>query len=223
MSLVLQDVGLTVGAEAYLSGVSLALDGGGLHVLLGPTLSGKTTLMRLMAGLERPTAGRVLEDGADVTDVPVRRRSVAMVYQQFVNYPSLSVYENIASPLRVAGLPRAEVEAQLLEIVENALRAGRQPLVLGYSLGKAQEIVRILTAGGHRVTCHGAVHAMCRFYNEFGVNLGVYRKYRAEDFHGKAALASSWKAGKGFSGALREFTETTMAWALRARPRAPPA
>ncbi len=60
--------------------------------------------MRLMAGLDRPTTGRLIADGEDVTDVPVRRRSVAMVYQQFVNYPSLSVYENIASPLRVAGV-----------------------------------------------------------------------------------------------------------------------
>ena len=75
-----------------------------MNVLLGPTLSGKTTLMRLMAGLDRPTTGRLIEGGVDVTNVPVRRRSVAMVYQQFINYPSLTVYENIASPLRVAGV-----------------------------------------------------------------------------------------------------------------------
>jgi glycerol transport system ATP-binding protein len=59
----------------------------------------------LMAGLDRPSSGRLLLDGRDITGVPVRRRSVAMVYQQFVNYPSLTVYENIASPLRVARLP----------------------------------------------------------------------------------------------------------------------
>lgn len=146
MSLVLQDVGLTVGAEPYLSGVSLALDGGGLHVLLGPTLSGKTTLMRLMAGLERPTAGRVLEDGADVTGVPVRRRSVAMVYQQFVNYPSLSVYENIASPLRVAGLPRAEVEArvrQAAKLLRLETLLGRLP---GHLSGGQQQRTAIARA-----------------------------------------------------------------------------
>ena len=71
--------------------------------------------MRLMAGLDRPTTGRLIESGVDVTNVPVRRRSVAMVYQQFVNYPSLTVYENIASPLRVAGVGRAEIDARVKE------------------------------------------------------------------------------------------------------------
>ena len=111
----LDGVGYAVGADAVIADVSMQLERGGLHVLLGPTLAGKTTLMRLMAGLDRPTAGRISMDGADVTGVPVRRRSVAMVYQQFVNYPSLTVYENIASPLRVAGLRRAAIEARVAE------------------------------------------------------------------------------------------------------------
>ena len=72
-----------------------------MNVLLGPTLSGKTTLMRLMAGLDRPTTGRLIANGADVTNVSVRRRSSPWSIS-FVNYPSLTVYENIASPLRVA-------------------------------------------------------------------------------------------------------------------------
>ena len=86
-----------------------------MNVLLGPTLAGKTTLMRLMAGLDRPTTGRLIESGVDVTNVPVRRRSVAMVYQQFINYPSLTVYENIASPLRVAGVGHAEIDTRVKE------------------------------------------------------------------------------------------------------------
>ena len=115
MSLVLDGVGFAAGEGAWISGVSMHLERGGLHVLLGPTLAGKTTLMRLMAGLDRPTSGRISLDGRDLAGVPVRRRSVAMVYQQFVNYPSLSVYENIASPLRVAGLAREVVEARVAE------------------------------------------------------------------------------------------------------------
>src|SRR5882724_6183428 len=71
--------------------------------------------MRLLAGLDRPTTGRVLVDGKDVTGFDVRQRSVAMVYQQFVNYPSLTVYENIASPLRVAGIDRAEIDTRVKE------------------------------------------------------------------------------------------------------------
>ena len=63
----------------------------------------------LLAGLDKPTLGRILVDGKDVTGADVRQRSVAMVYQQFINYPSLTVYENIASPLRVAK-PKSEMK-----------------------------------------------------------------------------------------------------------------
>ncbi|MCW6507891.1 ABC transporter ATP-binding protein [Lichenifustis flavocetrariae] len=113
MSFVLDQISYRVGEETFIDNVSLRLEPGSMNVLLGPTLSGKTTLMRLMAGLDRPTAGKIIDNGVDITGVPVRKRSVAMVYQQFVNYPTLSVYENIASPLRVAGLPKAEIEARV--------------------------------------------------------------------------------------------------------------
>ncbi len=109
MSLVLDRISFMDGPDTHIRDVSLTLARGKLHVLLGPTLAGKTTLMRLMAGLDKPSSGRLLLDGRDVTGWPVRKRSVAMVYQQFVNYPSLTVFENIASPLRVAGVSRAEI------------------------------------------------------------------------------------------------------------------
>jgi glycerol transport system ATP-binding protein len=102
MRLALEHVEFKVGAEHYLYGVDLALESGSFNVLLGPTQSGKTSLMRIMAGLDKPTAGRVLVDGRDVTGVSVRERKAAMVYQQFVNYPSFTVFDNIASPLRLA-------------------------------------------------------------------------------------------------------------------------
>jgi glycerol transport system ATP-binding protein len=118
MSLVLDQVTKTVAGDTHIGGVSLTLARGTLNVLLGPTLAGKTSLMRLMAGLDAPTSGRVLVDGKDVTGVPVRRRSVAMVYQQFINYPSLSVFENIASPLRVAGVARQEIARRVDEVAK---------------------------------------------------------------------------------------------------------
>jgi glycerol transport system ATP-binding protein len=99
----LRNVAKTVFGADHIRDVSLTLRHGSLNVLLGPTLSGKTSLMRLMAGLDRPTSGSVWFDGTDVTGVPVQKRNVAMVYQQFINYPAMTVYENIASPLRVAG------------------------------------------------------------------------------------------------------------------------
>jgi glycerol transport system ATP-binding protein len=118
MSLVLRDVELRVGARTHVHPTTLELAPRGFNVLLGPTLAGKTTLMRLMAGLLAPTRGRVLAGGADVTGVPVRKRRVAMVYQQFINYGHLSVFENVASPLRVAGLPEAEVKRRVGRIAE---------------------------------------------------------------------------------------------------------
>ncbi|MGO1076700.1 ABC transporter ATP-binding protein [Inquilinus sp. CA228] len=115
MTLVLESVTRDVGAEAHIHPLDLTLEPGTLTVLLGRTQAGKTTLMRLMAGLERPSRGRVLVDGRDVTGTSVRNRDVAMVYQQFINYPSKTVYDNIASPLRLKGLGRAEVDRRVRE------------------------------------------------------------------------------------------------------------
>ena len=114
----LRNVSKAVGAEMHISGVSLTLAHGSLNVLLGPTLSGKTTLMRLMAGLDAPTSGSVWFDGKDMTGVPVQKRNVAMVYQQFINYPAMTVYENIASPLRVAGADAGTVDREVRKAAE---------------------------------------------------------------------------------------------------------
>lgn len=119
MRLELQGVSAKVGADTHLYPTSVALAPGAINVLLGPTLAGKTTLMRLMAGLDRPTEGKVIVDGKDVTGVPVRERNLAMVYQQFINYPSLSVFENIASPLRIAGkLQDDQIHKKVNEMAE---------------------------------------------------------------------------------------------------------
>ena len=109
----MENVSLRYGADTIIDNVSVTLERGTMNVLLGPTLAGKTSLMRLMAGLDQPTSGRLLVDGTDMTGVLVRKRSVAMVYQQFVNYPNLTVFENIAAPLRVARLSAAEIKARV--------------------------------------------------------------------------------------------------------------
>ena len=101
MELTLERIEQRAGAQSYLYPLDLQLAPRAVTVLLGATQAGKTTLMRVMAGLDAPAEGRVLADGKDVTGVPVRARNVAMVYQQFINYPSMSVYDNIASPLRL--------------------------------------------------------------------------------------------------------------------------
>ena len=114
----LDSVSKQVGASLHINNVSLILEKGSLNVLLGATLSGKTSLMRLMAGLDTPTTGEVLVDGKRVTGKGVRQRNVAMVYQQFINYPAMTVYENIASPLRLKGESKANIDKQVREAAE---------------------------------------------------------------------------------------------------------
>jgi len=103
MQLTLEAISKKVGVQSWLYDMSIAPRSGAVTVLLGATQAGKTSLMRIMAGLDVPGAGRVLVDGQNVVGVPVRERNVAMVYQQFINYPSLRVRDNIASPLKLRG------------------------------------------------------------------------------------------------------------------------
>ena len=114
----LRNVSRGVGGADHLRDVSLVLERGSLNVLLGPTLSGKTSLLRVMAGLDAPSSGSVWFGGEDVTGIAVRHRNVAMVYQQFINYPTLSVYENIASPLRVKGGDRQTIDRAVRRAAE---------------------------------------------------------------------------------------------------------
>ncbi|MHB1102445.1 MAG: ABC transporter ATP-binding protein [Devosia sp.] len=116
MSLELRNVSKLVGNEAHISPTDLTLGDDGFNILLGTTLAGKTTLMQLMAGLQRPTEGEIWFRGKNVTGVPVQKRNVSMVYQQFINYPNFDVYENIASPLRVAGVSESAIKQKVYAV-----------------------------------------------------------------------------------------------------------
>jgi len=118
MSLRLQSIALHVGAATHLHSLDLDLAPGSINVLLGATLAGKTSLMRIMAGLDQPSSGRIFVNDRDVTGNSVRERNVAMVYQQFINYPSLTVFENIASPLRLKRRSAAEIKQRVGAIAE---------------------------------------------------------------------------------------------------------
>ena len=116
MQLSLESISKKVGAQPWLYDMSIAPRSGAVTVLLGATQAGKTSLMRIMAGLDVPSGGRVLVDGQNVVGVPVRERNVSMVYQQFINYPSMKVFDNIASPLKL----RAEknIDHRVRELAE---------------------------------------------------------------------------------------------------------
>ena len=154
MTVALDHVTRMVDGVATIRDVSLTLERGALSVLLGPTLSGKTSIMRLLAGLDKPAEGRVLVDGKDVTGFDVRKRSVAMVYQQFINYPSLTVYENIASPLRVQGKSRAEIETRVRDaakLLKLEPYLDRTPLQLSGGQQQRTAIARALVKGADLV------------------------------------------------------------------------
>ncbi|HKU06810.1 MAG TPA: ABC transporter ATP-binding protein [Bradyrhizobium sp.] len=154
MSVTLDHVTRTVDGIPTIRDVSLTLERGTLSVLLGPTLSGKTSIMRLLAGLDKPASGRVLVDGKDVTGIDVRQRSVAMVYQQFINYPSLTVYENIASPLRVQGRPKEEIDRRVQEaarLLKLEPFMNRTPLQLSGGQQQRTAIARALVKGADLV------------------------------------------------------------------------
>mgnify|MGYP000656803056 CR=1 FL=1 len=150
MQLMLQGITKNVGAATWLSQMSLAPQPGAVTVLLGATQAGKTSLMRIMAGLDKPSSGHVHVDGVDVTGVGVRERNVSMVYQQFINYPGMTVYENIASPLRLMGKSRDAIDRAVRETAE-MLRLTpmltRKPLELSGGQQQRCALARALVKG----------------------------------------------------------------------------
>lgn len=115
MTLVLQNINRSVDGVTHLGDINLDLKPGGLNVLLGPTLAGKTSLMRVMAGLDKPDSGQLLIDHVDVTGISVRDRDIAMVYQQFVNYPLMTVFQNIAAPLKIKRMASDDIDLKVHE------------------------------------------------------------------------------------------------------------
>jgi thiamine transport system ATP-binding protein len=122
-----------------LRGVDLEVAHGETLALLGPSGSGKTTLLRVLAGLLRPTSGRVLVDGADVTDVPAHRRGIGLVFQHAVLFPHRDVGGNVAFGLR--GRPEEEVARRVAELLELVGLPGYERRSVGtLSGGEAQRV-----------------------------------------------------------------------------------
>jgi putative spermidine/putrescine transport system ATP-binding protein len=114
----LRQVSKRYGTIDALSTVDLAIRKGEFVTLLGPSGSGKTTLLNLIAGMVEPSAGRVFIDGRDATDRPPSQRGLGMVFQNYALMPHMTVFENIAFPLRVRRMPGPEVERRVREVLE---------------------------------------------------------------------------------------------------------
>jgi ABC-type Fe3+/spermidine/putrescine transport system ATPase subunit len=131
--LLIEDVTHRYGKVAALSDVSLAIEDGELVTLLGPSGCGKTTLLRIIAGFIKPSSGRILLQGRDVTRLPPHKRPVNMVFQRATLFPHLDVYGNVAFGLQIAGLAKEETASRVSEVL---------PLVRleGYEHRRAHEL-----------------------------------------------------------------------------------
>jgi ABC-type sugar transport system ATPase subunit len=110
-----EDIVKMHGEFSALKGVTFDIEPGEFFALLGPSGSGKSTTLRILAGLDAPTSGRVFIDGRDITATDARERDIAMVFQSYALYPHMTVYQNIAFPLEMANLPKAEIELAVQE------------------------------------------------------------------------------------------------------------
>jgi glycerol transport system ATP-binding protein len=133
VSLLIDHISFKPTEEYHLNDVSLNFNPGKMYTILGRTLSGKTTLLKTIAGLQTPDSGSINFEGADFLSVPVWNRNVAMVYQQFINYPHLNVIENIAFPLKQRKMEENLIEKEVKEAME---KVG----LIGFELRKIQEL-----------------------------------------------------------------------------------
>ena len=154
MSLRIENLCSADDGVTHLQDISLQFDTNSFNILLGPARSGKTSLLRQIAGLDQAGSGRMLLHGEDITRRDVRKRDVAFVYQEFVNYPTLTVFENIASPLRVRAQDKQTVARKVHEVAEllgisdvldrhpPSLSGGQQQRVaIGRALAKDAEVI----------------------------------------------------------------------------------
>lgn len=115
MTLEVQGISKQVAGVTHIKPTSMVLEPGHFNVLLGETGAGKTSLIKMMAGLDPIADGKVLINGNDVTKLSTQKRNISLVHQFFVNYPHMTVFENIASPLKVAGMKSSEIDNRVSE------------------------------------------------------------------------------------------------------------
>lgn len=117
MSLRVDDVSIAFAGRSILDHLSIAVETGEVLAVVGPSGVGKSTLLRIVAGIDNPDAGRILVDGTDITDVPVHRRAVGLVFQDDQLFPHLDVRDNIGFGLKMARETRSAIAARVAELL----------------------------------------------------------------------------------------------------------
>src|SRR5437868_6923576 len=184
MSIRVDNVTKRFGRFAALDQVSLHVPTGTLCALLGPSGSGKTTLLRILAGLEVPDGGTVIVHEDDVTRQSARQRGMGFVFQHYALFRHMTVFENVAFPLRVRGWPRAKVHERVAELLHLVRLDGQERRLPGQLSGGQRQrvaLVRALAAQPRVLLLDepfGALDAkvrlelrqwLRRFHDEFGV------------------------------------------------------
>jgi sulfate transport system ATP-binding protein len=149
MAIEAHGVGKAFADHVALTDVSIIVPDGSLTALLGPSGGGKSTLLRVIAGLERPDSGRVLIDGADVSDQPAQKRGVGFVFQHYAAFKHMTVRENVAFPMRIRKRGKADTAArvdELLGLVQLGNLGGRYPSQLSGGQRQRMALARALAA-----------------------------------------------------------------------------
>jgi putative spermidine/putrescine transport system ATP-binding protein len=153
------------GSKRAVDGVDLAIDAGEFFALLGPSGCGKTTTLRMIAGFETPDEGRIHVGGADVTDVPVHRRNLGMIFQSYALFPHRTVAENVAFGLRMRGLPRRDIADAVARALKQVALAGyeeRRPAQLSGGEQQRVALARALVVRPPVLLCDEPLGALDR-------------------------------------------------------------
>lgn len=142
----LEGVSKSIGGENILDNLTLEIPAGKFFALLGPSGCGKTTLLRLLAGLETVDSGRILLGNQDITEMPIYKRKVNTVFQQYALFPHLSVFENVAYSLRVKNMGNEEVKNRVLNALKTVRLLGHENKRIYYLSGGQQQRVALARA-----------------------------------------------------------------------------
>ena len=137
----IENISKSFGSQKVLDQVSLSISAGEIFSILGPSGCGKSTLLRICGGFEEPDEGRIILDGEDITRMPPHKRGIHTVFQNYALFPNMTVWENIAFPLRIAKAEKSHIRREVeryLELIQMSEHAGKKPREL--SGGQKQRV-----------------------------------------------------------------------------------
>ncbi|MDF1721487.1 MAG: ABC transporter ATP-binding protein [Minwuia sp.] len=180
------------GETLVVKNLNLDIANGEFLTMLGPSGSGKTTCLMMLAGFETPTHGKIVLDGAPLNDVPPHKRDIGMVFQNYALFPHMTVAENLAFPLHVRKMGKAEIEERVqraLDMVQLGIFGGRRPMQLSGGQQQRVAVARALVFDPKLVLMDeplGALDKQLREQMQFEIkhihdNLGITVVYVTHD------------------------------------------